>query len=111
MAIYELGEHDKYGSLVWHQVEKPLPLHRVIHGAICSALAFTDGRQDTAAKLLGVTPRVMNYLMKSYGIPRPMDEPKLKPCDVKTEPDIAVKMRPQNLKQRRFSQSLKNAPA
>ncbi len=50
-------------------IYEPDPLDKVIHGALCNALAFTGGDQKSAAKLLGISERVMVYQMVKHGIP------------------------------------------
>ena len=41
--------------------------------AILTALKRTRGEQRAAARLLGITPRVMNYKLQTHGILRPID--------------------------------------
>jgi DNA-binding NtrC family response regulator len=53
----------------WHPVPMPIPLREVIRNAFLNALAYTDGDQSQAAKLLGVSPRMMHYNLMAYGIP------------------------------------------
>lgn len=53
----------------WHPVPAPVPLRVVIRNALLNALAFTDGDQARAARLLDVSPRVLNYHLVTYGIP------------------------------------------
>lgn len=48
----------------------PEPLDDVIRGALLNALAFTDGNQSRAGKLLGISGRTMDYQMQRLGIPR-----------------------------------------
>ncbi len=64
---------------IWLDVPRPIPLAQVIRGALLNALAFTDGRQDKAARLLGITARVMTQMMGRHGIPRPQAGPVKKP--------------------------------
>ncbi len=54
---------------VWYEVPVPVPLDQVIRGAILNALAYTDGDREAAAKLLGLTYRVLTYQMGTYNIP------------------------------------------
>jgi DNA-binding NtrC family response regulator len=53
----------------WLPVPKPVPLERVVRGALLNALAYTDGHQGQAAALLGLSPRVMSYQLRQYRIP------------------------------------------
>lgn len=39
---------------------------------VLHALAETEGNQKAAARLLGISPRQMNYLMGVYGLPQPL---------------------------------------
>jgi DNA-binding NtrC family response regulator len=39
--------------------------------AITNALLVTGGSQRQAAKILGITERVINFKMKNHGLPRP----------------------------------------
>lgn len=39
---------------------------------VLHALAETAGNQKAAARLLGISPRQMNYLMGVYGLPQPL---------------------------------------
>ncbi len=48
---------------------KPLPLKDAMRSIFLNALAYTDGEQAYAAQVLGISPRVMHYRMKSLGIP------------------------------------------
>lgn len=54
---------------VWCPVPKPVPLSVLIRGAVLNALAYTDGHQTQAARLLGITQRQIGHAMKKYGIP------------------------------------------
>lgn len=54
----------------WVPVKKPLTLKSTIRNVLLEALAFTGGRQDEAARILDITPRVMDYAMKKHGISR-----------------------------------------
>lgn len=47
-------------------------LDEAVRGAIMAALA-AGGNQREAARLLGISPRVLNYRMRRMGIPRPRD--------------------------------------
>lgn len=53
----------------WHDVEKPKPLAIVMRAALLNALAYTNGHQREASRLLGLTPRQMGYHMVRAGIP------------------------------------------
>jgi transcriptional regulator with GAF, ATPase, and Fis domain len=55
----------------WLPVPTPETLHLVIRGALLNALAFTNGNQAQAARLLGLTKDVMARLMRGHQIPRP----------------------------------------
>ncbi len=46
-----------------------LTLDATIRALLFSALRHTDGRQSAAARLLGISPRVMCWKMQTYGIP------------------------------------------
>lgn len=48
----------------------PIPLHHVVRNALLNALAYTDGHQRRAGRLLGISERVMSYKMKRYNVPR-----------------------------------------
>lgn len=52
-------EHPETGE--WVEVQRPIPLKTVERNALLNALAYTDGNQAHAAKLLGLTPRTMHY--------------------------------------------------
>jgi DNA-binding NtrC family response regulator len=56
-------------------IYQPEPLDSVIRGALLNALAFADGDQRTAAKLLGVSARVMLYQMVKHDIPTDQGAP------------------------------------
>jgi transcriptional regulator with GAF, ATPase, and Fis domain len=58
-------EHDD----VWVAVPKPRKLRDLIRSEILNALAYTAGSQTDAARLLGVTPRALNWQLQTYGIP------------------------------------------
>lgn len=47
-------------------------LKAIERAAMTAALALTGGNQQEAAKLLGITKRVMDYKMKTRGFPRPI---------------------------------------
>lgn len=53
----------------WKPVPVPVPLDLVIRSAMLNALAYTDGTQYKAAKLLGVTYRVFMTMMRKHHIP------------------------------------------
>jgi regulatory Fis family protein len=53
-------------------IYKPGPLWTEIRGILLNALAYSEGSQREAAKLLGITPRVFNYMMCTYDIPTPL---------------------------------------
>lgn len=53
----------------WELVPIPEALRITIRGVLLNALAYAGGEQQAAAKLLGITPRVMNYLMTTHCIP------------------------------------------
>lgn len=50
----------------WVDVPAPLPLDRVVIGAVLNALAYTEGNQDTAATLLQISSRKLNYIIKMH---------------------------------------------
>jgi len=50
-------------------IYEPEPLQDVIRNALLNALAFTDGNQKQAAKLLGLSERVLCYQLQLHGIP------------------------------------------
>lgn len=52
-------------------------LKEQIKDALLEALDQTDGNQKDAAKLLGLSPRQINYMMKTHGIRRPSDQGKV----------------------------------
>lgn len=54
----------------WVPVPRPIEMKIVIRNSILNALAYTDGNQKEAGKLLGLSERVMNYHMKIHYIPR-----------------------------------------
>lgn len=47
-------------------------LRALERAAMQAALAETNGNQAEASKLLGITKRVMDYKMKTRGLPRPI---------------------------------------
>ena len=53
----------------WWAVPRPVPLARVVRGALLNALAYTDGHQGHAAALLEITPRQLGYQLRGHGIP------------------------------------------
>ena len=53
----------------WLPVPRPIPLRRVVRGALLNALAYTDGHQGEAAALLELSPRAMSYALRVYAIP------------------------------------------
>jgi hypothetical protein len=53
----------------WYEVPKPESLKLVVRSALLNALAYTDGHQRKAAKLLGLSPRQFCYQLKMYGVP------------------------------------------
>lgn len=59
----------------WQPVPKPEPLRTLIRGALLNALAYTDGRQKQAAEILGVSPRAIVDIMRSYGVPTAKGQP------------------------------------
>ena len=52
----------------WVDVPRPIPLADVERNAILNALAYTHGHQRQAAALLGISPRVLHYKLKTIGI-------------------------------------------
>ena len=50
-------------------VPRPRPLAETIRGELLNALAYTEGRQDEAAALLGLSPRALGYQLVIHGIP------------------------------------------
>ncbi len=54
---------------VWQMVPKPLPLARVIRNALLNALAYTDGHQESAARLLGISEHQFRYALRKHDIP------------------------------------------
>jgi hypothetical protein len=56
-------------SLTWELVPVPELLKSIIRGALLNALAYTGGQAEQAGKLLGLTPRVMGYMMGTHDIP------------------------------------------
>lgn len=62
----DVRDHD---DREWRLVPLPELLKTTIRGVLLNALAYTGGDQQAAAKLLGITPRVMNYMMTTYHIP------------------------------------------
>lgn len=53
----------------WLPVPVPTPLRETIRKALLNALAYTDGNQQWAARLLGMTARSFNYHLARFGIP------------------------------------------
>lgn len=51
------------------EVPKPMALSTVIRGALLNALAYTDGHQEKAARLLGISSRSFCYQLLRHGIP------------------------------------------
>lgn len=49
--------------------ERPEPLAIVIRRSLLRALAYTEGNQRQAARLLGISERIMHHTMQKYGIP------------------------------------------
>ena len=49
------------------------PLEETVRRAIEHALARTGHNQKAAARLLAISPRVLNYKMHRLGIHRPID--------------------------------------
>lgn len=54
----------------WRTVPRPVALREVIRSALLNALAYAEGHQANAARLLGISPRMMDYQMQRYDIPR-----------------------------------------
>lgn len=54
-------------------IYEPIPMKMAIRGIILNALAFTNGHQRRAARLLGLSDRMMNHHMQKYHIPRALD--------------------------------------
>lgn len=69
-------EHDfkfKERSIVTdirHTIYKPIPYRVAVRGMLLNALAYTDGNQKQAAILLGISTRMINYMLERYSIPR-----------------------------------------
>lgn len=57
-------------SDIRHTIYHPVPLDTVVRGALLNALAYTNGNQREAAKLLEMEPRTLHYQLGVYGIPR-----------------------------------------
>ena len=53
----------------WIAVPLPIPLDEVIRAALYNALAYADGNQEEAGKLLKIGERTMSHKMRVYGIP------------------------------------------
>lgn len=53
----------------WLLVPRPVPLARVIRSALLNALAYADGHQESAARMLGLSEHQMRYAMRKHGIP------------------------------------------
>jgi len=56
----------------WYPVAVPISLRLAMRGIILSALAWSSGHQREAADALQISPRVLDYMMTTYGIPRSM---------------------------------------
>ncbi len=54
---------------VWYDVPTPEPLRTVVRSALLNALAYTNGRHDRAAALLGLSRFSLSYQMRLHGIP------------------------------------------
>lgn len=54
---------------IWQRVPVPVPLKQVIRSALLNALAYTDGHQEAAARLLQISEHQLRYAMQKHGIP------------------------------------------
>lgn len=67
-GIFSLGDVRDKGS-TWENVSAPIHFAVVVRNTLLNALAYADGDQKKAAELLGLSTRIIGYMMRSHGIP------------------------------------------